>query len=559
MVAGFLFVQCGDGEYIPGDPKVSESITNKMIELAKIAHQYNLVSVLQFFHDHPTSVVSSLNDNYLLEMCPAALHEAITLDDHGIIQALLSRGVDVNASTSYGFTPLHRAVLLRNVTLFKLLLTQADFNVNLKDNDGNTPLHLAAMRGCSDMFNVLLSCGARANINDKNCNGSTVLHLSVSDNRAEMVKRLLEDPTINVNLQDNEGDTPLHLALGWHDLIMFDRLLDKEGIELNIQNSDDCTPLHVAVLKNSVSAVEKLLQAGAMANLQDRNGNTPLHIAAKEKYWKIIFMLRAKGARLDIRNDVNKIPMELAIEHNGKSVAHRGKNRLGKIPMEKPGQDIPKTKADRTKPRRERISANIPVKVGTQTNSRSKPNGTRVKHAKRRHKASLAETPMKVITQPGSQPGAKRVKLAPKGELDNEISVEILDQASSKLEHKDGQNDNIPGEVATLPPAKSKRKRRKSEPKDGQDTNHMAAQPPAKSKYKRRKLAPEDKQDHEISIGMPSQDNSKQEPPIKFLQNQDLGLSGEEGIFEKLELWCQESFLRSDEDFEQITEEPKGT
>jgi hypothetical protein len=61
--------------------------------------------------------------------------------ESGVAESLLSGGADVNAQDSVlGFTPLHSAVVSRNLHIVDLLLQKAA-NVDARDNDGMTPLH----------------------------------------------------------------------------------------------------------------------------------------------------------------------------------------------------------------------------------------------------------------------------------------------------------------------------------------------------------------------------------------------------------------------------------
>lgn len=50
------------------------------------------------------------------------------------------------------------------------------------------------------------------NVNLKNNDGYTVLHLAVQDGRATLVEGLIERSS-DVNLQQMDGDTPLHIAV----------------------------------------------------------------------------------------------------------------------------------------------------------------------------------------------------------------------------------------------------------------------------------------------------------------------------------------------------------
>lgn len=119
----------------------------------------------------------------------------------------------VNLDKAVRDTILHAAVHSGNTTTLVLLLNnikKLGLNINSKNDDGNTPLHIAVKYGRKEMikrFKVV-----NADVNNKNNNKSTPLHLAVLNKRVWMIQDLLEWNNIKVDEKDEGGLTPLHVA-----------------------------------------------------------------------------------------------------------------------------------------------------------------------------------------------------------------------------------------------------------------------------------------------------------------------------------------------------------
>ena len=124
----------------------------------------------------------------------------------------------------WGLEPIHLAVYFRcalevstlrgsGIELGTLIDSGVDVNKRTKGgkcgNQSNTPLHFAA---CNNPKDCELLINAGANMDLKNVDGDTPLHLSVRAGRLSTC-RVLVDAGANVELTNNDGDTPLHLAV----------------------------------------------------------------------------------------------------------------------------------------------------------------------------------------------------------------------------------------------------------------------------------------------------------------------------------------------------------
>ena len=126
----------------------------------------------------------------------------------------------VKARDSKGFTPLHCACekgALIVVKAFKSQLQVEDVRETQTYGTENTPLHIACMNGNSSLDIVRYLIEQNANVNARNINGETPLHISASNGFTKLTQELLKRK-VNVDVEDTSGRTPLICAaLSNHD------------------------------------------------------------------------------------------------------------------------------------------------------------------------------------------------------------------------------------------------------------------------------------------------------------------------------------------------------
>ena len=91
------------------------------------------------------------------------------------------------------------------------MLIESGANVNAKGNDGETPMHQAAMKNAEGALTVLLNRGAHVD-SRLPLDGSTALHQAVERNAGRAVAVLLEHGA-NIDATANDGWTPLHTCI----------------------------------------------------------------------------------------------------------------------------------------------------------------------------------------------------------------------------------------------------------------------------------------------------------------------------------------------------------
>lgn len=101
-----------------------------------------------------------ININVQTEDLMGCLHYAVSKNRREISKRLLEAGVDPDLRDKRGATPLHRACSLGHLDLINLLVTDYHAKIDVSDQFGNTPLHLAAEGNHGLAVRRLLELGA---------------------------------------------------------------------------------------------------------------------------------------------------------------------------------------------------------------------------------------------------------------------------------------------------------------------------------------------------------------------------------------------------------------
>jgi len=209
------------------------------------------------------------------------------------------KDIDVNVRDEDGWSPLYQACLNKDLRIVILLLAVPKIKVNLSClSDGTTPLHVAC-KSDSGIVEQLLR-NEDINVNLLTTKGLTALYVACEYGVPSNVQHLVEAAGILVNqTQSANGWTPLIAACDKGDknaqsdhLSCIEILLGAPGIDVNQPLTSGATALYIACRRKHLEAIHLLLLAPNIdINKAKKNGKTPLYIACKKGNWDIVVLL----------------------------------------------------------------------------------------------------------------------------------------------------------------------------------------------------------------------------------------------------------------------------
>ncbi|BET33585.1 MULTISPECIES: ankyrin repeat domain-containing protein [Wolbachia] len=182
--------------------------------------------------------------------------------------------------------------------------------VNVKDNHGQTLLHIAAKSGNLNVMKCLVNKGASTNTKDKYDN--TPLHSAAYyAGELDIVKYLIIKNN-NINAKGEYGRTPLHIAAINGDLDMVEYLIKRYA---NIDAKDNCgmTPLHLAADVGELGIVEHLINEDAYVDARDEHYRSPLFFAAENGKLNVVKCLIEKGANVNAKNEYGETALHRVV------------------------------------------------------------------------------------------------------------------------------------------------------------------------------------------------------------------------------------------------------
>lgn len=202
--------------------------------------------------------------------------------------------------------------------LSKMLRETTDENKPLSDLEDTTLLHLAIQCAEQPVVEYVVSDGANSiDVNRRDKDGNTPLHIAAMQGRGPVVKLLLSQPGINDSIANFQGKLPLDLARSpdIFQMLQLSRSLFVDSkvreIQLLIANGD-YQKLGEVLEEPRVKTVLDINGGEFATDITTvQSGGTLLHEAARRKDSKLIEILLLHGADLYRRDRRGKLPQDV--------------------------------------------------------------------------------------------------------------------------------------------------------------------------------------------------------------------------------------------------------
>ncbi|XP_046560884.1 putative ankyrin repeat protein RF_0381 [Haliotis rubra] len=232
---------------------------------------------------------------------------AAAFDGHkSVFDFLESKGPDISMLDTSGDSVLHLACQGGNTALVEHLFS--DSNINLKGDEGRTPIMAAAFYGHKSVFDFLESKGPDISMLDTF--GDSVLHLACEGGNMALVDHLVSDS--NINLKGGNGRTPIMAAAFSGHKSLFD-FLESKGADLTLLDTFGDSVLHLACEGGNTALVDHLV-SNSDINLKGKMGRTPIMAAALKGHKSVFDLLESKGADLSMLDTFGDSVLHLACE-----------------------------------------------------------------------------------------------------------------------------------------------------------------------------------------------------------------------------------------------------
>eukprot|EP00731_Ephydatia_muelleri_P030319 Em0021g842a len=230
------------------------------------------------------------------------------------LQRIIDSDVDVSSTTKYGWSGLHISAIRGHTECFQVLL-EAGVDTAQRDSRAHgtaTILQLLLRAGLVGVAMTLLQAGTDMMLKDSK--GCTPAHYAAMEGHTDCLRLLVSNSTDLIGLlhtKNNNGLTPLACALQHHKTQSIEYL---RSIEY---------PAHVMCCHGDLAHMKSLIGQGAVSiNGRDDAGDTLAHKAAIHDQLECLLWLIQNGADVSLVNSLGETPYDLAVQYRHRACSN---------------------------------------------------------------------------------------------------------------------------------------------------------------------------------------------------------------------------------------------
>lgn len=243
-----------------------------------------------------------------------AIFDPIEARNGPLVAALIARGIDLTVRNNDGDTALHVAVKSGSVEIARTIL-QHGADMNVKDGSGLTALYLAEEIENDEMVALLNRMALEVN----------KVEVSAVEIQVPIAPEVTKDggaeqwPLAMEAEAELSSSIPGTVAMPVPTMEV-DQLAEKKNFirvllgNMESTDHDGQTALHRAVLQRDLKTVQLLLEVGINREAVDNSTCTPLHLAVKQGSIEIVKLLLARRAKIDARTINQDTALHLAVQ-----------------------------------------------------------------------------------------------------------------------------------------------------------------------------------------------------------------------------------------------------
>lgn len=289
------------------------------ITIVQLAAKHGQLTALKYLISKNADLISEMT----------TLHYAAAGGNTDCIKCLLKHGIDVNTVDTLGRTPLHVAAQEGHLSSIKYLIGKSA-SVQMKCKNGQTVIHYAASSGHEECIRWLIH-STEVNVNDEDIFQKRPVHIAALRGHTNILKVLISIGGAHL-IQPNECWNVLKVAIQYNHLDciqylskecqllddfnpIFDAIKAKHQEVIKYFPTNGWSVLHHAVKSGNIESVRYFNQITNDINVEDEHRQTPIHLAASGGHLTIMKYLIEEGVDVVVKDSTNWTALHHSARH----------------------------------------------------------------------------------------------------------------------------------------------------------------------------------------------------------------------------------------------------